>query len=80
MDNYVYNLAIRYLRANGISNIMVEDTKINISEENNDIEKEKINREMISMKQWNYIAKKATEISRFFFFWKLISIFILCYS
>ena len=51
MDNYVYNLAIRYLRANGISNIMVEDTKINISEENNDIEKEKINREMISMKQ-----------------------------
>lgn len=44
MDNYVYNLAIRYLSTNGKSNIMVEDTKTNISEENNEIEKEKINR------------------------------------
>lgn len=41
MDNYVYNLAIRYL----ISNVMVEDTKSNINEESNDICKEKIKRE-----------------------------------
>ncbi len=45
MDNYVYNLAIRYLISNGISNVMVEDTKSNINEESNDICKEKIKRE-----------------------------------
>lgn len=38
MDNYVYNLAIRYLISNGISNVMVEDTKSNINEESNDID------------------------------------------